>query len=503
MQHKALSKGVKCRVVFHFPTNLSNRNDKSEQDSSRNSTFRISWRRQDTLLNHVLANREGLRVAVIVNDMSEVNIDASLIQRGTENAGAALSRTEEKLVEMSNGCICCTLREDLLMEVRKLCNEDRFDYLLIESTGIGEPMPVATTFDFRDEKGESLNDIARIDTMVTVVDALNLLRDFSSEDLLAERGEVADDEDNRTLAGLLTEQIEFADVIVISKIDQVTPDELYEVVGVVKALNPIAEVLHAEHGDVPLRKILGTGRLDLDRKQDGRLVQGTGWRTYPRNRGVWHHQLRCTLDRATASGALRSVYGETAAWRLEGERLCVAGKPPGVGNILLALWQHCCRGAGRTVVGGSTEGALGSRNQFVKQYVTADRKATKPSHQLITGASHHGLGCKHSQFTIDNIDESISTIDVVIGNIFPNLNQVFLSKRTLVDSWHSRLYSVIGRGRSSLRPPGPLDILRIPGGSRTAVYSFLDIVTQLLQPGSAYLIFLFHQTQGFAHHFTG
>jgi G3E family GTPase len=218
-----------------------------------------------TLLNHVLANREGLRVAVIVNDMSEVNIDASLIQRGTENAGAALSRTEEKLVEMSNGCICCTLREDLLMEVRKLCNEDRFDYLLIESTGIGEPMPVAATFDFRDEKGESLNDIARIDTMVTVVDALNLLRDFSSEDLLAERGEVAGDEDNRTLAGLLTEQIEFADVIVISKIDQVTPDELYEVIGVIKALNPVAEILHAEHGDVPLRKILGTGRFDLDR----------------------------------------------------------------------------------------------------------------------------------------------------------------------------------------------------------------------------------------------
>lgn len=218
-----------------------------------------------TLLNHVLANREGLRVAVIVNDMSEVNIDASLIQRGTENAGAALSRTEEKLVEMSNGCICCTLREDLLMEVRKLCDEGRFDYLLIESTGIGEPMPVAATFEFRDEKGESLNDIARIDTMVTVVDAVNLLRDFSSEDLLAERGEVAGDEDNRTLAGLLTEQVEFADVIVVSKIDRVTASQLYEVIGVVKALNPVAEVLYAEHGDVPLRKILGTGRFDLDR----------------------------------------------------------------------------------------------------------------------------------------------------------------------------------------------------------------------------------------------
>jgi G3E family GTPase len=218
-----------------------------------------------TLLNHVLANREGLRVAVIVNDMSEVNIDASLIERGAENAGAALSRTEERLVEMSNGCICCTLREDLLTEVRKLCAEGRFDYLLIESTGIGEPMPVAATFDFRDENGNSLNDIARIDTMVTVVDGLNLLTDFSSEDLLAQRGEVAGDEDNRSLAGLLTEQIEFADVIVISKVDKVKPRQLDEIIGVIKALNPQAKIIHAEHGDVPLSEILGTGRFDLDR----------------------------------------------------------------------------------------------------------------------------------------------------------------------------------------------------------------------------------------------
>ncbi|WP_052494241.1 GTP-binding protein [Nitrosospira sp. NpAV] len=218
-----------------------------------------------TLLNHVLANRAGLRVAVIVNDMSEVNIDASLIERSTENAGAALSRTEERLVEMSNGCICCTLREDLLTEVRKLSVEGRFDYLLIESTGIGEPMPVAATFDFRDEEGSSLNDIARIDTMVTVVDAVNLLDDFSSEDSLAQRGEVAGDEDNRTLASLLTEQIEFADVIVVSKVDRVSLNKLREVTGAIKALNPVAEIVYAEHGDVPLRKILGTGRFDLDR----------------------------------------------------------------------------------------------------------------------------------------------------------------------------------------------------------------------------------------------
>jgi len=194
-----------------------------------------------TLLNHILANREGLRVAVIVNDMSEINIDASLVAKGTQNAGTALSRTEEKLVEMSNGCICCTLREDLLTEVRQLCAGHRFDYLLIESTGIGEPMPVAATFVFRDENGNSLNDIARIDTMVTVVDAENLLKDFTSEELLVQRGEVAGEEDDRSLAGLLTEQMEFADVVVINKVDRVAPAQLHEVIGVIKALNPKAK----------------------------------------------------------------------------------------------------------------------------------------------------------------------------------------------------------------------------------------------------------------------
>ncbi|MBA2658100.1 MAG: GTP-binding protein [Nitrosospira sp.] len=218
-----------------------------------------------TLLNHILANREGLRVAVIVNDMSEVNIDASLVERGAQNAGAALSRTEEKLVEMSNGCICCTLREDLLTEVHKLCAEGRFDYLLIESTGIGEPMPVAATFGFRDEKGNSLNDLARIDTMVTVVDAVNLLHNFSSEDSLAQRGEVAGKDDTRTLAALLTEQIEFADVIVVSKVDSVSQNQLDTVTGTIKALNPVAEILYADHGNIPLKKILGTGRFDLER----------------------------------------------------------------------------------------------------------------------------------------------------------------------------------------------------------------------------------------------
>jgi G3E family GTPase len=218
-----------------------------------------------TLLNHILANREGLRVAVIVNDMSEVNIDASLVERGAANAGAALSRTDEKLVEMSNGCICCTLREDLLLEVKRLAAEGRFDHLLIESTGIGEPMPVAATFDFTSEEGESLNDVARIDTMVTVVDAHNLLADYSSTDLLRQRGEVAGDDDQRSLAALLTEQIEFADVVVVNKIDKVDAARRDEVTAVVKALNPTAEVVYADHGRVPLKAILGTGKFDLER----------------------------------------------------------------------------------------------------------------------------------------------------------------------------------------------------------------------------------------------
>jgi G3E family GTPase len=218
-----------------------------------------------TLLNHVLANRDGLRVAVIVNDMSEVNIDASLVEKHAENAGAGISRTEEKLVEMSNGCICCTLREDLLLEVRKLAAEGRFDYLLIESTGIGEPMPVAATFDFTNEDGDSLNDVARIDTMVTVVDAFNLLQDYSSKDLLAQRGETAGEDDHRSLATLLMEQIEFADVVVVNKIDLVDEARRKEVAGVIKALNPVADIVYADHGAVPLKTILGTGKFDLER----------------------------------------------------------------------------------------------------------------------------------------------------------------------------------------------------------------------------------------------
>jgi G3E family GTPase len=257
-----------------------------------------------TLLNHVLANREGLRVAVIVNDMSEVNIDASLVERSAENAGAAISRTEEKMVEMSNGCICCTLREDLLLEVRKLAAEGRFDYLLIESTGIGEPMPVAATFDFENEDGESLNDVARIDTMVTVVDAFNLLADHASTDLLSQRGEVAGDEDNRTLAALLTEQIEFADVVVINKIDKVDEARRDAVTAVVKALNPVAQIVYADQGQVPLGKILGTGLFDLDRAS-----ASPGWA-----RALEGHHTPETEAYGIESFVLRS-HGPLHPWR--------------------------------------------------------------------------------------------------------------------------------------------------------------------------------------------
>ncbi len=212
-----------------------------------------------TLLNNVLNNREGKRVAVIVNDMSEVNIDATLVRDG----GADLSRTEEKLVEMTNGCICCTLREDLLKEVRQLAEDQRFDYLLIESTGISEPMPIAATFDFRDEFGESLSDVAELDTMVTVVDAANLLADYSSVDFLKDRGESLGEEDERTLVDLLVEQMEFANVIVINKCDLVTKDQLDIVTKIVKVQNPEVHIIYTDHGKVALNNIMGTRMFDF------------------------------------------------------------------------------------------------------------------------------------------------------------------------------------------------------------------------------------------------
>ncbi|MEO1554178.1 MAG: GTP-binding protein [Pseudomonadota bacterium] len=215
-----------------------------------------------TLLNRVLNNRDGRRVAVIVNDMSEVNIDADLVR-----AGAELSRTEETLVEMSNGCICCTLRDDLLAEVRRLAEEDRFDYLLIESTGISEPLPVAATFDFRDERGESLADVARIDTMVTVVDAVNLLKDYSSHDFLKDRGEVLGEEDDRTLVHLLTDQIEFADVVILNKVGDATAGQVDAARKIIRSLNADAEIIEANYSDVSAEAIFDTGLFDFEKAE--------------------------------------------------------------------------------------------------------------------------------------------------------------------------------------------------------------------------------------------
>lgn len=225
-----------------------------------------------TLLNHILNNREGRKVAVIVNDMSEVNIDADLVRDG----GAGLSRTDEKLVEMTNGCICCTLRDDLLVEVRRLAEEKRFDYLLIESTGISEPLPVAATFEFRDEEEQSLSDLCRIDAMVTVVDAVNLLADYGSRDFLSDRGETAGKGDERTLVDLLVEQIEFADIVIINKMSDVTDGQRAEVRRVVRGLNADARILEADFSHVPLEAIMDTGLYSEERAQ-----------THP----LWHKEL--------------------------------------------------------------------------------------------------------------------------------------------------------------------------------------------------------------------
>ncbi|TDV64332.1 zinc metallochaperone GTPase ZigA [Pseudomonas sp. LP_7_YM] len=222
---------------------------------------------KSTLLNHVLRNRENLRVAVIVNDMSEINIDGSEVQRDV-----SLNRAEERLIEMSNGCICCTLREDLLEEVSRLANDGRFDYLLIESTGISEPLPVAETFTFRDAAGQSLADIARLDTMVTVVDGLNFLQDYQAAESLDTRGETLGEEDERSITDLLIEQVEFADVILISKIDLIGSSERLELMAILKKLNSQAEILPMVMGAVPLDKILDTGRFDFER-----AAQAPGW----------------------------------------------------------------------------------------------------------------------------------------------------------------------------------------------------------------------------------
>lgn len=217
-----------------------------------------------TLLNRILNNRDNLKIAVIVNDMSEVNIDAEFI-KNTQNH---LSSTEEKMVELSNGCICCTLREDLLLEVKKLAAEGKYDYLVIESTGISEPLPVAATFEFRDENGESLADVAYIDNMVTVVDAVNFLANYRSTEYLKNTGESLGDEDERAIIDLMVEQIEFASTIVLNKVAACSASDLSTIKSVIKGLNTDAQVIESNYSDVPLEKIINTGCFDLEKAQN-------------------------------------------------------------------------------------------------------------------------------------------------------------------------------------------------------------------------------------------
>lgn len=221
-----------------------------------------------TLLNHILHNKQNLRVALIVNDMGEINIDANAVHR--ENM---LSRTEEKLVEMSNGCICCTLREDLIAEVEKLAKEDRFDYLIIESTGISEPVPVAQTFSYVDlAMNIDLSKFSKLDTMVTVVDCFNFKKDFGTNELLVDRGWVDDNADRRTIVNLLTDQIEFANVIILNKTDLVSAEDLLLLKAVIRKLNPSARLIDTSFSKVDLKEILNTGLFDFDEAS-----QGAGW----------------------------------------------------------------------------------------------------------------------------------------------------------------------------------------------------------------------------------
>ena len=220
-----------------------------------------------TVLSHILNNRENKKVAVIVNDMSEINIDAATVK-----SEVSFNRSEEKLIEMSNGCICCTLREDLLEEVNKLAKEERFDHLVIESTGISEPLPVAETFTFADEEGVSLSDVAKLDTMVTVVDAVNFLKDYQEAKYLKDKGESLGEDDERSVADLLVDQVEFADLILISKTDLVNTEDLERLKAILKTLNTDAKVLPIEHGNVDIDKVLNTGLFDFERAR-----QAPGW----------------------------------------------------------------------------------------------------------------------------------------------------------------------------------------------------------------------------------
>ena len=220
-----------------------------------------------TVLSHILNNRQGKKVAVIVNDMSEINIDSALIQNDV-----SLNRSEEKLVEMSNGCICCTLREDLLVEINKLAEDGRFDYLVVESTGISEPLPVAETFTFADEDGVSLSDVAKLDTMVTVVDAVNFVKDYEKAQYLQETGESLGEDDERSVADLLIDQVEFADVILISKTDLVDTTDVERLTAILSSLNTVARIIPISNGGIDIDEVLNTGLFDFERAQ-----QAAGW----------------------------------------------------------------------------------------------------------------------------------------------------------------------------------------------------------------------------------
>ena len=292
-----------------------------------------------TLLNHLLCNRQGLRVAVIVNDMSEVNIDADLVRSG----GSGLSHTEETLVELSNGCICCTLRDDLLTEVRRLAAERRFDHLLIESTGISEPLPVAATFEFCDGAERGLAEVARLDAMVTVVDAANLLANYASRDFLRDRGETRGEDDARTLVELLVDQIEFADVVVLNKVATAGPGRTAAARRLVRALNAEARLVEADHGRVEPERILGT-----------RLFDPARARSHP----LWFQELHGFADHRPETeeyGVTSFVYRARAPFDAGRVQRVLTGPLEGVLRAKGHLWvaEHPER-----VLGFSLAGAL-------------------------------------------------------------------------------------------------------------------------------------------------